>query len=78
MFSALGADLNWRIVTLVSPIHSPPLFGWNSKGYCWCVNLDVMQRGAAADGGRPRHRVESQEIGKAAELQNSGMLHYLT
>lgn len=32
MFSAFSADLKWRIVTLGSLIHSPPLLGWNTKG----------------------------------------------
>ncbi|MFJ4445599.1 hypothetical protein ACIPZ8_26385 [Pseudomonas sp. NPDC089422] len=32
MFSALSADLKWRIVPLGSLIHSLPLLGWYTKG----------------------------------------------
>ena len=44
MFSALSADLKWRIVTLGSLTHSPTLLGWNTKGLTGCRDLDAMHR----------------------------------
>ena len=66
MFSAFSADLNWRIVTLGSLIHSPPLLGWNTKGLSGLADLEAMRRRFAIRRGHAHTHGHRVPYGRAA------------